>query len=130
MIHAPKFPLRFKEQKGFENVSGLKELVRFHMINILLTHPGEKISDPNFGVGVRSYLFENITEGLVNNMTAEVEEQLATYIPSVSVESTQVTPFPEENKLILTITYNIDETKEKDVLNLELSSALPEGPVY
>ena len=47
MIYAPKFPLQFKEKKGFENTGNIKELVRFHMINLILTNPGEKISSLN-----------------------------------------------------------------------------------
>ena len=39
MIYAPKFPLRFKEKKVFENVANTKELVKFHMTNLLLTNP-------------------------------------------------------------------------------------------
>jgi len=130
MLYAPKFPLRFKEQKGFEDVSDLKELIRFHLMNILLTSPGEKISDSNFGVGVRRYLFENMTTGLINNFEANIQNQLDRYASYVTTESVQVFPFPEQNKIVITIKYNIEETKEKDVLNLELSGVSNEGPVY
>lgn len=130
MLYAPKFPLRFKEQKGFEDVSDLKELIRFHLMNILMTSPGEKISDSNFGVGVRRYLFENMTSGLINNFRADIQRQLNRYAPYITTEEVQIFPFPEQNKIVITIKYNIEQTKEKDVLNLELSGVSNEGPVY
>ena len=130
MLYAPKFPLRFKEQKGFEDVSDLKELIRFHLMNILLTSPGEKISDSNFGVGVRRFLFENMTTGLINNFEDNIRDQLNRYASYVTTESVQIFPFPEQNKIVITIKYNIEETKEKDVLNLELSGVSNDGPVY
>ncbi len=130
MLYAPKFPLRFKEQEGFEDVSDLKELIRFHLMNILLTSPGEKISDSNFGVGVRKYLFENMSPGFINNFEDNITSQLQRYAKYIDTESVQIFPFPEQNKIVITITYNIEETKEKDVLNLELSGAPSDGPVY
>ena len=130
MIFAPKFPLRFKEQKGFEDVNGLKELIRFHLMNILLTSPGEKISDPSFGVGVRNYLFEQMTDGFINKFKDVIQEQIETYAPYIMTESVQIFPFFEENKIVITIAYNIENTQEKDVLNLELSGLPSDGPVY
>ena len=130
MIFAPKFPLRFKEQKGFENVQNAKELIRFHLMNVLMTSPGEKISDPNFGVGIRKYLFENMTAGLINNLRDIIGEQLATYASYVSTTSIEILPFPEQSKLIISIAYDITNTRDSDVINLEFSGTPSSGPSY
>ena len=45
--------------------------------NILLTNPGEKLSDPNFGVGLRSFLFEP-TNNLFDLQNV-ISEQLGRY---------------------------------------------------
>ena len=42
MIFAPKFPLSFDDTDGFQNVENLKELVLFHLKNLLMTNRGEK----------------------------------------------------------------------------------------
>ena len=130
MIFAPKFPLRFKEQKGFENVQDAKELIRFHLMNILMTSPGEKISDSNFGVGIRRYLFENISDGLINNLRDIISEQISSYAPYVSTRQIQILPFPEENKLVISISYDISNTRDSDVINLEFSGAPASGANY
>ncbi len=130
MIFAPKFPLRFKEQKGFEDVQDAKELIRFHLMNILMTSPGEKISDSNFGVGIRKYLFENMTAGLINNLKDIIGEQLTTYASYVTTTSIEVLPFPEQSKLVISIAYDITNTRDSDVINLEFSGTPSSGPSY
>ncbi len=130
MIFAPKFPLRFKEQKGFEDVQDAKELFRFHLMNILMTSPGEKISDSNFGVGIRKYLFENMTAGLINNLKDIIGEQLTTYASYVTTTSIEVLPFPEQSKLMISIAYDITNTRDSDVINLEFSGTPSSGPSY
>ena len=35
------------------------EQVKSNLLNVLLTEPGERVFKPNFGVGLRNYLFEN-----------------------------------------------------------------------
>ena len=130
MIFAPKFPLRFKDQKGFENVEGAKELIRFHLMNILMTSPGEKISDSGYGVGIRRMLFENMTQGLINNLSDIIQEQFSTYASYVNTTSVEIFPFPEQNKLVVSISYDIANTRDSDVINLEFSGTPESGPSY
>lgn len=130
MIYAPKFPLRFKEQKGFENVQDAKELIRFHLMNIIMTSPGEKISDSNFGVGIRRYLFENMTEGLSNNLKDIISDQFLEYAPYISTTNINIFPFPEQNKLVVSIYYDITDIKDSDVINLEFSGTPLSDPTY
>ena len=130
MIFAPKFPLKFKEQLGFEDVANVKELVRFHLTNLLLTTPGEKISDVEYGVGVRKFLFELMTEGVVNNIKDDITLAIERYLSYINLEDVQVAPFPETNKIIITIRYNIVGTKERDVLALEISGTPSDDVTY
>jgi len=130
MIFAPKFPLRFKEQKGFENVTDMKELIRFHLTNLLLTSPGEKISDSEYGVGVRRYLFEQITEGSINNIKDDITFAIQRYLSYIALEEVIVDPFPEQNKITIAIRYNIIDTKEKDVLAIEITGTASNDVIY
>ena len=58
------FPLN--ETNLFQGTQTFKEQVKTNLINVLLTEPGERINEPNFGVGLKGLLFEqNINkEGL------------------------------------------------------------------
>ena len=66
---APAFPLVIEESGGFFGQSLLfknfskykiqdhKQLLTFHLKNIILTNPGERIWNADFGVGIQRYLF-------------------------------------------------------------------------
>ena len=131
MIHAPKFPLKFKEKLGFENTKDVKELVKFHLTNLLLTNPGEKISDPNYGVGIRQMLFENMTNGVINLWNDKIQKGISTYITYINVSEVLVTPFYDLNKVSVKIQYNLLGDTEQQILELDLLSASStSGPVY
>ena len=122
MIKAPMFPFKTNDTKGFENYSSNKEVIKFHIKNLFLTNPGERISVPEYGIGVRRYLFENITQGLLNNLKDVILDQIARYMPYIRVEESAVNDFPEENKISISLRYTILETAEKDVLTFELAT--------
>ena len=101
MLYAPKFPLKFKEKKVFENIQDDKELVRFHMMNLLLTNPGEKISDPNYGIGIRQMLFENMTRGTLNLWSDKITDSINIYIKYINLNEVQIIPFLKKIRLTL-----------------------------
>lgn len=131
MIKAPKFPLKFKEKLGFENVNDVKELVKFHLTNLLLTNPGEKISDPNYGVGIRQMLFENMTPGVINLWNDKITTGIDDYITYINVSGVMITPFYELNKISIKIQYSLLNDTEQQILELDLQSASStSGPTY
>lgn len=132
MIYAPKFPLRFKEKKVFENVANTKELVKFHMTNLLLTNPGEKISDPSYGIGIRQMLFENMTTGTLNLWQDKITDAIQSYLPYINLNQVQITPFFDENRITIKIAYNFFNDTEQQILELELSTGASRtsGPTY
>ena len=131
MIKAPKFPLKFKEKLGFEDVKDIKELVNFHLTNLLLTNPGEKISDPNYGVGIRQMLFENMTPGLINLWNDKITTGIDDYITYINVSGVAITPFYELNKISIKIQYNLLNDTVQQILELDLQSASSTaGPTY
>lgn len=132
MIYAPKFPLRFKEKKVFENVTNAKELVKFHMTNLLLTNPGEKISDPSYGIGIRQMLFENMTTGTLNLWQDKITDAIQSYLPYINLNQVQITPFFDENRITIKIAYSLFNDTEQQILELELSTGASgtSGPTY
>ena len=58
MIYAPLIPLQFDDTYGYQNVADVKQLIKFHLTNLLLTNPGERITMPGYGVGIKQFLFE------------------------------------------------------------------------
>ena len=51
------FPL--DEVNLFNGTQTVKEQVKSNLINVLLTEAGERVNEPNFGVGLKNLLFES-----------------------------------------------------------------------
>lgn len=121
MIKAPKFPLRFKEKLGFEDVENTKELVLFHLKNLLLTNPGEKISDPEYGVGLRRFLFEQLNFETVGEIEDRITSQIGQKLSYIDLSEVLVTPFEDINKLQIKIQFSIENVLDNEVLDLEIA---------
>ena len=66
----PKLPLNQMTEGGFDLTKTIAENVQQNLKNLILTNPGERIMNPDFGVGLRNYLFENASEGLYNTISS------------------------------------------------------------
>jgi len=78
-------PLRRDTTDGFVMIKKFKTLVRQNLKMLILTVPGERIMDPEFGVGLKTYLFQNFHEGTLAEIDAKIREQAAKYLPVVSI---------------------------------------------
>ena len=59
--------LPLDEVNMFKGTKTLKEQIKTNLINVLLTEPGERVNEPDFGVGLKKLLFEpNINTDDVN----------------------------------------------------------------
>ena len=63
----PHLPLVVDGINGIKLIQDYKDLVKQNLKNLLLTIPGERIMDVDFGVGLRKYLFEMDNDNSINN---------------------------------------------------------------
>jgi len=75
--------------------------------NIILTYPGEKPFDPEFGSQVSRMLFENIDPIQAINIKREIEFSINRYEPRVLLTSVKVNPNYDNNSFDVIIFYNI-----------------------
>jgi phage baseplate assembly protein W len=85
----------------------LKNVARQSLKMIILTGPGERCMSPNFGVGIRSFLFEQITAGTSNRIKSRVANQVSTYLPYIRLNDLQVSDYPDDNTINLKINYSV-----------------------
>ena len=101
---------------------GLQAL-KFNLRNIILTIPGEKLSDPNFGVGIQRYLFDLETQDW-SSVRSKVESQIRTYILAegyIDRFKVDLNIRAEQNTVQVVINYVPTSTKELDQLVIEVS---------
>jgi len=79
------------------------------------TIPGERVMNPEFGIGIHMYLFENITPELKYELENEIVNQVNTYIPDVVIDS-----------LIIDLGY--DGYQSKNTLSISLGFYIKNNP--
>jgi phage baseplate assembly protein W len=121
MRAAPKLPLEFGDG-GMESYTDdeIKEIIKQNFKMVIMTNPGERIMIPEFGVGIRRYLFELRDSENTERLLSEIEEQARTYIPPINVLDIEVADEDPNNPnlLALTISYEIDFLNARDRLDL------------
>lgn len=113
---SPKFPLLISSVGSYESNTTIKQVVKQNFKNLLLTSPGERIMDPQFGVGIRRFLFEQVTDSVINILTNRVQQQVSRYMPYINIQ--QFSPSYEENQLIINIAYFIIPLSTTDILSI------------
>ena len=105
-----RFPLN--NVNIFKGTTTVKEQVKSNLINLLLTEQGERVNEPDFGVGLKRLLFEqNINK---EKLEEKINFQIGFYIPEITLMSVSVGSIDDENKVYLTISYrfNLDGTTD------------------
>ena len=75
--------------------------------NIVLTSPGEKFFDPDFGSSVSEILFENVDDITAVSIEDEIKSSLKNYEPRVELINVDVDPNFDQNQFDVRITYRI-----------------------
>jgi|TARA_R110002020_G_scaffold143475_3_gene315738 phage baseplate assembly protein W len=120
----PKLPLTLGGDNGnYKLIKTYKNLIKQNFKNLILTAPGERIMDPNFGVGIRNFLFENDGELLYSGISEAIERQIQTYMPFIAIIDISFSnPSQLENQgidtnlLSLSIEYEIVPLDTVDIL--------------
>ena len=120
-----KLPLTYDSDDGpYSLLKTVKEMGQQNLKMLILTNPGERIMDKNFGVGISRFLFEQ--DGQLNS--GELEEkilaQVSFYLPYITITGINIEPKSDENQVGVRITYFINSftTNEELFLNLERDS--------
>ena len=88
---------------ALKNENAIARAVR----NIVLTTPGEKFFDPDFGSSVSEILFENVDDITAISIKDEIKNCLQNYQPRVEIIDVNVDPNFDENQFDVIITYRI-----------------------
>ena len=103
-----------------------EEDVRQAILIILGTNPGERVMRPDFGAGLRRFIFEPVSETTLSQIERRVREALIDWEPRIDVEQVLVTSDPgERNKVLIETLYKVRATNTR--ANLVYPFYLEEG---
>tara|TARA_Y100000034_G_scaffold7552_1_gene8336 strand:- start:114 stop:503 length:390 start_codon:yes stop_codon:yes gene_type:complete len=125
--YSPKLPLRQSTEDGFcQLTKSIKEVATQNLKMLVLTSPGERMMDPNFGVGLYNFLFEQEDPAVHGRIAARIKEQAGKYLPFIEImdvefESTSVGSINvDPNYLGVRIRYRVIPLNVTDNLNINV----------
>ena len=107
-LYGPRWPLKKGNDDVFEKYDDLKDQISFYLKCLLLTSPGENISDPGYGVGLRRFLFEQITENTVIEIENDIVSTFSRWLPFVQLNDINIDITDQDrNKIKIDLEFNI-----------------------
>lgn len=100
----------------------IKQNTKQNVKMLLLTAPGERIMFPDYGVGLRNFLFENSPESaIISRIKSQVRKYLANKITVISLdvgkgEENSVNRTGQPNILTVKLVYQINGYKIRDAV--------------
>jgi len=117
---AAKLPLFLDVDDGpYSLIKDYKSMAKQNLKCLLLTAPGEKVMDPEFGVGLRRFLFEQKDLRLDSRITAAINDQVGRYLPYITITEVNFGGDDEgDNELSIEVRYVIEGLSIADLLTI------------
>tara|TARA_R110000787_G_scaffold38150_5_gene96354 strand:+ start:408 stop:773 length:366 start_codon:yes stop_codon:yes gene_type:complete len=114
-------PINRDSSDGFAMNYSVKETLRQNFIMLLLTNPGERVMEPAFGVGIKTFLFTNKSENYRSPIIAKINQQVKRYMPAIIIGAIDFAePAQDLNSISMRITYSIPDMAIKDLIELTI----------
>ena len=122
----PKLPLTRDNISGYMMITTYKDLVKQNFKNLMFTIPGERIMDVNFGIGLKTFLFEMDNPSLYGLISGKIKQQVKKYLPYITIDnvvfnSSAETEGIDPNFLSVSVEYTIIPLDQIDNLELTLT---------
>jgi phage baseplate assembly protein W len=118
---AVRLPLSLDDTDGFGMLKRIREVIKQNLKMLILTEPGERIMDPQFGVGMKRFLFENFSDNVYSQIDSRIREQVRIYMPDVSIRQINFYLIdPDSNSLAFKMEYSIPSIAVNDLIEFTI----------
>lgn len=124
---SPSLPLRKDPAyAGYALNATMLDVIKQNFKHLVLTSPGERMMIPDFGVGIRNFLFETNNAITRSTIESRMIDQIDKYMPFINIlrlEFTDSSASPVQdigNSLQISIEYQIVPLGLSDVLVVEI----------
>ncbi len=114
-------------QQSFDTLTQVKN----NILNLLNTRPGERRMQPTFGSGLWNLVFEQDTNTLEDQAVNTVSQDIANWIPNVTVTDVtanllttdQITTNTDTYMLEIAVTFTVNVTKQSDTVVVTIDNS-------
>ena len=93
--------------------------IKNNLINYFLTNPGEIPLNPNFGGGLRAFIFEQITTGNLDFLKERISNDLEVFFTNITINDLKVLRQEGINTITVSLTYSVINTNISDTLEID-----------
>ena len=93
-----------------------QDQLKSNMINYMLTSPGERVFNPNFGAGIRDLLFSQ--ESDLDAIDDALRTGITTQFPQITIVSLTVVVGDEPNTINITLKYSFNNTANQITITI------------
>jgi len=124
--YSPKLPLVKDTVDGLYSMNKTAlESVKQDLKMLILTNPGERIMNPDYGAGLRQLLFSQDTDSLRDQIKYQITNQVAKYmnfIQILEINFDDLGTNSDNNSIYVYVRYYIPSVNLNDELNLSLNA--------
>lgn len=122
---SPVLPLTLDQKDGYKMNKNIKDVIKQNFKMLVLTSPGERIMLPNFGVGLRRFLFEPMSTIQFGKIESRIQNQIEQYMPFLSLIDVKFLTQEQDpsvllNEVSVSVRYAIPSINTIDEINLRL----------
>ena len=96
-----------------------EKIIKNDLLQLLLTVPGERVYDLNFGVNLRSMVFDQMEESTIETLRQEIYNKVTTYEPRVNLSMIDIRMNDPGNAMIVQVVGSL-KNDPNTVLDLEI----------
>jgi phage baseplate assembly protein W len=112
-------PLTFSSTDGFTMIKTIKRLIRQNLKMLILTIPGERVMNPDYGVGLKTFLFSGFNASTYSEIDDKIRQQVRSYMPMITIDDIVFTTDQQELAILgISLHYSIPNLAFIDVLEL------------
>ena len=115
------FPLRRDKFNDFAMTKNSLEQAQHNLKNLLLTSPGERAMQPEFGSNMRAICFEQVDKNLPVTIEKEVRNAVEIWLPYINIQEVNtLTEDQDQNKIHVEIKFSTTlspQSKESVTIN-------------
>ena len=100
----------------FANTFTTEEQALSNLKNLLLTRKGERPFQPLFGTDVPSFLFENITKNLLDNLKSGLQKDIEFWLPYINIKEIIVDDLSNENRINISFSFSVGESGANQII--------------
>lgn len=107
------FPPTFNRNTAMVEMVADAEDIQQSLQILLSTNLGERLMHPEFGCELSSYVFKEVTQGLLTGIKGIISDAILYYEPRIDLENIDISESGEEGLLLIDLEYTIRTTNSR-----------------